>query len=464
MTVHHIAKAARHVAGSAHSCTRLGAVRRRSSALRMSVMGAVVRNVAALPAMVFLTALVVLDTVLSRRCQAPWLAAPLAKVFRYCAAGLGGAYLKAGQLLATRPDICSPAFVEELTRLCDRVDRISVDEGLREVTPALRARLTADYAFARGPSDLSGSVAQVYRAVHRESGRAVAVKIVRRSAHRLALHDIRLMRRMVKRLERLCGLSRFGFEAAFAEVARSVILQFNLKREAEAQKRLSEALDGPVTIAAVLEAPSRSVLVMDWLDGMVSPTTLTDELLQRQFAADALRLLYEMIFDHGVVHCDLHPGNLMLAPDGRIALLDFGLTVRLSPVVRGSLARFFLAMITGDAAAGADAVLAAAPSVSLSFRRDRLEADIASLFAGTSRVPVGQFDLIGLARGLIAAQARQGIRQPPEFVMPILALGTLDGRLRRYHPELDFQREALPFVLRAVAAGLDEQEENVDER
>lgn len=418
------------------------------------------KNVVGVPAIMMLAVLALLDGALPRGRYSARLHRQLGKAFRFCVASLGGAYLKAGQLLATRPDICSPEFVAELALLCDRAYQMSAAKGLQDVEPALRARLLSQYEFAPGLSTFSGSVAQIYCATHRTSGRPVAVKIVRQSSRRTSLHDVRMMRQMVMRLSRWFKLSRFGFDDAFSEVARSVVLQFDLKREADAQQKLLQAMDGAAIIARVHEAPSKSVLVMDWLDGMVSPAAVKDEALRKQFATDALRLLYAMIFDHGLVHCDLHPGNLMLRPDGKIVLLDFGLTVRLDPAVRGALARLFLAMATGDASAGVDAVIAVTPSVPPSFNRDDLEEDLAALFAVISRAPVGQFDLIGMARDLIAAQARQGIRQPPEFIMPILALGMLDGRLRSFHPDLDFQREALPYVLRAIACGLDEQEEH----
>ncbi|MCV5090956.1 AarF/UbiB family protein, partial [Escherichia coli] len=52
--------------------------------------------------------------------------------------------------------------------------------------------------------------------------------------------------------------------------------------------------------------------------------------LCRALAPEAARGLLGMILLDGLFHADPHPGNVLVTPDGRLALLDFGSVGRLS--------------------------------------------------------------------------------------------------------------------------------------
>ena len=51
---------------------------------------------------------------------------------------------------------------------------------------------------------------------------------------------------------------------------------------------------------------------------------------------------------YGVFHGDLHGGNLFVLPDGRTALLDFGITGRLDEAKRLAFLRLLVLGSTGD--------------------------------------------------------------------------------------------------------------------
>jgi ubiquinone biosynthesis protein len=163
----------------------------------------------------------------------------------------------------------------------------------------------------------------------------------------------------------------------------------------------------------------------------------------------ALRAAYRMLFLDGVVHCDLHPGNLYFRADGTIVIVDAGFTVRLTDSAREKFAAFFYCMSQGDGPACADIVLTTAKSAP--------GADVAAFRAGMATLiedaagrPAAEFDLVAFATALFDLQRRYGFYADPQFVFPILSLLVLEGAVREFHPKVDFQREAKPFLTTAL--------------
>jgi ubiquinone biosynthesis protein len=157
-----------------------------------------------------------------------------------------------------------------------------------------------------------------------------------------------------------------------------------------------------------------------------------------------------MLFLDGFVHCDLHPGNVYPMPDGSVVIVDAGFSRRLSETARRGFASFFYQMSRGNGAACADIVLSTARAAAPAADAGGLRAGIAALVERNHGVPVAEFDLVGFAVRLFTLQRAHGFHADPQFVFPILSLIVLEGTLRGVCPEVDFQIEALPFVLRGL--------------
>ena len=55
-----------------------------------------------------------------------------------------------------------------------------------------------------------------------------------------------------------------------------------------------------------------------------------------------------MPIEHGVFHADMHEGNMMVLPDGRLGLIDFGIIGRIGPDERRFLAEILWGFIKRD--------------------------------------------------------------------------------------------------------------------
>lgn len=217
-------------------------------------------------------------------------------------------------------------------------------------------------------------------------------------------------------------------------------------------RELHENLDGEsVRVPRVVpHMCTDDVLVMEYLDGLDRniPGELTAEQRQRAVVL-ALRAVYRMLFLHGLVHCDLHPGNLYFRIDGSVAIVDAGFTVRLTQFARTKFTAFFYCMSLGDGCACAEVVLSTTtpgPEKDVAgFRRE-----LARLVEAHSGARAADFNLVSFASRLFDVQRRYKLYADPQFVFPILSLLVLEGAVRELHPEVDFQREAMPFLTAAV--------------
>lgn len=369
---------------------------------------------------------------------------------------LGPAFVKAGQLLSTRVDVLPPALCARLSVLYDRLPA----PPARQITPVLPARLLADLgpvgvdASGRQADGLvpvaAGSIACVYRARLRD-GRTVAVKVRRPEVDLIVRCDVRLLTGLAALAQRWPSLRGVPLAEMADQVGQSIRQQLDLAREAAALRSLRENLAGldGVRVPAVVDGyGGPGVLVMEFVEGLRRGATGPAE--ARQATLRALRAAYHMLFLDGFVHCDLHPGNVYPMPDGSVVIVDAGFSRELPEPARRGFASFFYQMSRGDGAACADIVLSTARSARPGADPEGLRAGIAALVGANHGVQVADFDLVGFAVRLFALQREHGYFADPEFVFPILSLIVLEGTLRGLCPDVEFQLEALPFVLRGL--------------
>jgi ubiquinone biosynthesis protein len=355
---------------------------------------------------------------------------------------LGPAFVKAAQLLSTRADLLPPRFCRALARLYDNVrpDRVDATAVLAAAgLPTAGARLVG-----------SGSIACVYR-VRSADGRELAAKVRRPGIERSLNGDLAMLERLAWLLARVPRLRGVPVVEIVGQLTDSIRGQLDLAREADFLREIRQSMRSVpgVTVPAV-ETSTGDVLVMEFVPDLRRrrPDEFAEADRERAVVT-ALRAAYRMLFLDGVVHCDLHPGNLYFRTDGTIVIVDAGFTVRLTDSAREKFAAFFYCMSQGDGPACADIVLSTATSAP--------GADVAAFRAGMTELiedaagrPAAEFDLVSFATALFDLQRRYGFYADPQFVFPILSLLVLEGAVREFHPKVDFQREAKPFLTTAL--------------
>jgi ubiquinone biosynthesis protein len=268
-------------------------------------------------------------------------------------AGQGPAYVKFGQLLATRPDIVGFEMAEDLTELQDRMPPFPEGEARAEVARALGAPVEALFATFSAPI-AAASIAQVHKATL-PSGEAVAVKVLRPGIEETARKEFRMFGLGARMVERLVPASRRMRPAAFIETLKaSAAVELDLRLEAGAASELAENLkDEPrLRVPRVhWDRSARRVLTTEWVEG--TPVTDTKALDAKGVDRAALAVLTMRTFlgtalEDGFFHADMHQGNLFVDGEGRLVLIDFGIMGRMDEANRRAFARIIYGFIRRD--------------------------------------------------------------------------------------------------------------------
>ena len=264
---------------------------------------------------------------------------------------LRGLFVKVAQVIGARADVFPEPFVRRLSRFHDEVPPRPWTELRGFAEAELGAPLEALFAEVEETPLAAASLAQVHRA-RLPDGTRVVIKVQYPEIARIAAGDLAAVRRvagLVARLER-----RIDLRSLAEEVARFVALELDFAREADFTERIARELAASpdARVPRVVRALSRPrLLVLEYLEGI--PVARVDALRRAGHDPAAVgrrvaRIWAEMIFEREAFHGDPHPGNLLVLPDGRIGLLDFGLCKELPPGFGANAAALLVAGAAGD--------------------------------------------------------------------------------------------------------------------
>ncbi len=384
--------------------------------------------------------------------------ARLARSLRLALDEGGVTFVKLGQLLSTRRDLLSAEFVDELTLLQDRAAQLPWPQ----IEPVLREDLGGDpdqvFAGIERVPIAAASVAQVHAATLR-SGEAVVLKVRRPGVRAVVESDLDIVSRIARRLQRS---TQWGRAIGAVQLARGFAdaLREELDLRIEARNMASVAAGSGAGERVGVPMPylalsSAQVLVMQRLDGtpIAAAGGLIAELgLDRATLARTLldSLLRQVMLD-GVFHADPHPGNILLLPDGRLGLLDFGLVGRVDAGLRASLQRLLLAVDRGDPTRLTDALLDVVERPD-ELDEQRLERALGQFLV--RHVGPGLPMDVRMFGDLFRIVTDHGLAVPPEIAAVFRALATLEGALTQLAPGFDVVAETRSFAAGYLAVAL----------
>lgn len=349
-----------------------------------------------------------------------------AEQIRRLALHLAGAITKAAQIGGARADILPEPFIDKLSQFHDAVPPRSFESLRPLVERDLGRPLEEVFADIDPVALAAASLAQVHRATLRD-GQAVVVKIQYPEIGRIIPLDLAMLRQVAHVVHWL--QRRVDLRSLVNEVTRFVALELDFAREVEATERLGKILAAnPDVVVPRVYRPlcGRHVIVLEYLDGI--QVTRMDELEaaghQRPRVARKIGGLYgAMLFEHGFFHGDPHPGNLLVLPDGRIGLLDYGLCKELPDGFAANVARMMVSALIGENAAALEA------AGQLGFETDTIRPDhlrsLLLLVIGDSDGENGVLDIL----------SESTFRKIPEdFALVLRTLILLNGLSHRLAP------------------------------
>ncbi len=365
-------------------------------------------------------------------------------------AALGPTFIKLTQVIATRADLVPPIYLEALATLHDEVPP--------EPPGAIAAALAR--AYGKPPEALferfdhqplaAASIAQVHRADYR--GMEVAVKVVRPEVRSQVANDLAILDHLVPLLRHLFPHPHLeSLETVVGEFAHTIFDEMEMTHEAANIARfhqLFDGRDGVVIPEVVAELTLPTVLVTRYYEGI--PINQIDRLERAGMDVEALihrlvRLYAEQVIIHGWFHADPHPGNILVDPQGRLVLLDFGLVVELDDQVRLGITRLLLAAVRQDF----DGVVAAYHR--LGVIRD--EANTALLQHAAQRMyhVLNRDDLTArrvseIANEVLSTFYDFPFRLPPELVYFFKTATLVEGLGTAWKPNYNGVRDIMPVI------------------
>ncbi len=382
-----------------------------------------------------------------------------AKAFRLALEELGTTYVKLGQLLSSRPDLLPDVYINELGELVDDVPPFPFEEARRIIDEDIGLDV-----FARLDEEplACASIAQVHSALLR-TGREVVVKVRRPNIEEQIALDLELLRSLTSFAEGHSQTARLVQMQALAEELESHLLgELDFVEEAHGTELIAKIVaEHELLVVPEVMHPyvTHRVLVTARIDG---EKVTAQHGLEGERAHDLARELFsayvQQITVHGVYHADPHRGNILLTPDRRLGLLDFGLLGRIDDDTRRALGLLLLALAQNRADDVADLIL----GLSLT----TFESDEAG-FVHELRRKLPRYhwrSLSGISAGEALADLQRialthGISLPTSFALVGKTLSQADEVARLLDPDLDpielFEEDGLEVMLQETQRRLE---------
>ncbi|GAB2552065.1 ABC1 kinase family protein [Nocardia heshunensis] len=271
------------------------------------------------------------------------------EIFRVLGELKGGA-MKLGQALSVAEAAVPPKFADRyrdaLTRLQNQAPPMPIQQAHRVLDEQLGTRWRERFTEFDDQPVAAASIGQVHRAVWKD-GRIVAVKIQYPGADVALLSDLKLLRMLTGTF----GVFMPGVDmkSLIDEFIARTADELDYRIEADHQRTFARAFaDDPRFFVPKVIASAPKVLVTEWMDAVPLSRIIAEGTVAQRNRAGLLLAEFGLSSPArvGQLHCDPHPGNYQLLPDGRLGIIDFGATVALPdglPPVVGELARHAMA-------------------------------------------------------------------------------------------------------------------------
>jgi ubiquinone biosynthesis protein len=383
----------------------------------------------------------------------------------------GPVFTKFGQILATRTDLLPAAVCARLEALYSRqvpMKRRALRRSLREA----HAGSSPFAEFSEEPLAV-GSVGQVHRA-RLPDGTRVIVKVLRPGVERQIERDLDVARVL---LPLALGIERRGQSASrqllmksLDDLAEGYAGEVDLRREAVSLAEFARRFERNPKVKVPTcfeELSSKHVLVMEELIGeplsAYRARAQTDPEAARRVANLALTEVLRQVFEDGRFHADPHAGNLLILEDGRLGVIDLGLTGELTQQDRRRIARAVRAFLSRDPDALMRALLGFGTTPE-GFDQGRFQKDVATVVRRRGKAVAGRLagsraagsalpesnPLEEFVAELFAVAHVHGIHVPHSSTLLVKTLVTIEGVGRSLHPELNLTAVALPVILRSL--------------
>lgn len=368
---------------------------------------------------------------------------------------LGPTFVKFGQLMSTRTELFPPEMIAELSKLQDRVGVVPFDDvipTLDEFIPDWREVFTSV-----DPVPLAAaSISQVYRAVMQD-GTVLALKIQRPNIQSRVEQDVILLRGMAERIEEgRPDLRIYNPVSLVEDFAVQIRKELDFTRDGMNAERLgrnmrSAGIPGIKVPKIYWEFSGKRLLAMEFVVGVRSDDLDSIQMMgldPKDLASRGLKAFMVQIFQNGFYHGDPHAGNIQVSPKGEIVFLDFGVCGVLMRDTRNKFIELMLALFSADT----DMTIRSIRNLGVKIPSDGFEEFKNELYLvlEDSREMGALMNFSGLVASIQDLFQKNNIRVPENLMQLLKALMLVAAIAFRLDPELEFAKEAEPYLRKII--------------
>ncbi|XP_078437867.1 protein kinase superfamily protein [Wolffia australiana] len=369
---------------------------------------------------------------------------------------LGPSFIKAGQVLANRPDIVREDYMNELCILQDDVPPFPNQVAFAIIEEELGQPIEKVFSKISSQTIAAASLGQVYRATLRDTGEDVAIKVQRPGIEPIIYRDLFLFRTLASFLNGI-SLQKLGCNAELIvdEFGEKLLEELDYTLEARNIQDFVDNFknDPSVKIPQVYRELSGSrVIVMEWIDGIrcTDPQAIKEAGLDVEaFLTVGVSAALRQLLEFGLFHGDPHPGNIFAMRDGRIAYVDFGNVAVLSQQNKQILIDAVVHAVNEDYVEMANDFTRLgflAPETDVSPIVPALEA----IWQNSVGKGLADFNFRSVTGKFNQLVYQYPIRIPERFSLVIRSLLTQEGICFTLRPDFKFLEVAYPYVAKRL--------------
>lgn len=372
---------------------------------------------------------------------------------------LGPSFIKLAQLLSSRPDLITTAYADEFKKLQDKVPPFPAEEARKIIESELKISLEDVFADFDNVPVAAASIAQIHNATLK-TGEKVIVKVQRPDIREIIETDVAILSTIARLMLKYIPESKFfNPEGIVDEFSKTVKKELDFIREARNAQRFKKNFEENPNICIPTISPelfSEKVIVMERIEGVRIDDIEGIEsfgINRSELAKRGVDAYFKMIFEDGFFHADPHPGNIFVMPDGRMALMDFGIVGRLTPDMMENIAAAFLAVIKKDF----DLLIAQYIELGLvteevdtdAFRRE-FKADLIELLEPLYDLAISEVNFAEYLEALTHLAIKHDLRMPSDMLLMNKTMLILDNIGRQLDPDFNLISVAEPYAAKLV--------------
>ncbi|XP_019171981.1 PREDICTED: uncharacterized aarF domain-containing protein kinase At1g79600, chloroplastic [Ipomoea nil] len=368
---------------------------------------------------------------------------------------LGPTFVKLGQGLSTRPDLCPPEFLEELSKLQDALPTFPDVEAFSCIERELGRPLDSIYSSISAYPIAAASLGQVYKAQLKFSGQVVAVKVQRPGIEEAIGLDFYLIRGLGFLINKYVDIISSDAVALIDEFARRVYQELNYVQEGQNARRFKKlyADREDVLVPDIFwDYTSGKVLTMEWVEGV---KLNEQEAIERQglnvldLVNTGIQCSLRQLLEYGYFHADPHPGNLLATPEGKLAFLDFGMMSETPEEARFAIIGHVVHMVNRDYEAMARDYYALdflSPDVDVS----PIVPALRNFFDDALNSTVSELNFKTIVDGLGAVLYQYPFNVPAYYALILRSLTVLEGLALYADPKFKVLAASYPYFAKRL--------------